>query len=1008
MSSVTNASDNLLRNPADNRRRIASRADGEKWETGHANVGSRALHGISATGQYNFYSRKHRIATWNVRGLKETGKLSIINNELIRCKIDICGLTETHLTGHGHYSTTDFTVYFSGNENKSWEGVAILISNKLNKAVIGYQPINGRLMSIKLNTKPCIVNIFAIYAPTSAAPEEEVDQLYQILETHIGTIPNKEVCIIVGDFNAKVGSTTNDHHIRAVVGKYGLGERNERGERLIQFCIENKFTICNTVPKQHKRRLFTWRSPGGKHKNQIDYILVSTRWRSSIANAKTLPSADCGSDHQLLTSEFQTKFKSCIRPELGGVLCRNLPPDDNIGVVFKQELNFEILENQNLTSENIWTKMKTALIETVRKTKLPTTVRKKQPWISDETLNLCTNRRNIKKAGLDNPINRDKYKTLNRLIQKGCRKDKALYYENICREIENHANTNQTKDLFNKIKTITRNFKPKSHSIRDQNGRLQTDLNEVLKVWRDYCENLYKDVAKVNSAASDQLEPDILLSEVRDAVDRLKNDKAVGVDRIPAEIWKHLREECLPALHLLCQTIWRTAKWPTDWTTSIIIPIHKKGDTTNCDNYRLIALISHASKVMLNIIRSRLQHLTLHQIAPEQAGFVKNRGTREQILNVRMVIEKAREHYIPLYLCFVDFSKAFDNIKWETMWGVLQDMGVPKHLVTLIQELYKNSSAMVKIENFLSDKSSIEKGVRQGCVLSPLLFNLYSEHLMRLVLDDWEGGFKVGGKKISNLRFADDTLLVAGSEEEITTLLERLQSVSRDYGLELNRSKTKIMIIDREHENEPQLPEISNCEVVDKIMYLGSLIKNDGDCEAEIRRRIQLGRTAMSQLTKIWKDRNISIRTKKSLVKSLVFSVFWYASETWVIKTADRRRIDAFEMWCWRRLLRVPWTARRTNASILEEINPEHRLSSLTSARALKFFGHIMRHDNVERLMVQGMTEGKRRRGRSPTRWIDAIHKLTGSSLERATRESQNRLRWRQTINRIITTLDET
>lgn len=490
------------------------------------------------------------------------------------------------------------------------------------------------------------------------------------------------------------------------------------------------------------------------------------------------------------------------------------------------------------------------------------------------------------------------------------------------------------------------------------------------------------------------------------AINKLREGKAVGLDRVSAEVIKALDERGVKFIHRLCQQIWRTGVWPEDWSTSVMQPLHKKGSTTVCDNHRLIALISHCSKVMLYILQARLNAFLIHQIAPEQAGFVKGRGTREQILNARQLIEKAREYSVPMYLCFVDYEKAFDNVRWPKLWKTLEELGVPLHLISLVKNLYDASEAVVKIDNTLSGKCRIRKGVRQGCVLSPLLYNVYSEVVMRNVLESWDGGVKIGGKRFSNLRFADDTLLIAGSPEELQGILHRLQGVSLEYGLKININKTKIMIIDRDNENQRQPEKIGDFEVVDKFVYLGSMLHKSGSCEFEVRRRIEIARTAMMQLTKIWKNRNITRNTKINLVNALVFPVFFYGSETWVIRSNDRKRIDAFEMWIWRRMLRVPWTARRTNVSILNEIKPVQRVSSRTYGRILKFFGHISRHDNMEKLVVQGRPEGKRKRGRSPTRWTDAISKLTESNISSAARQANNRGSWKTTVRRIVQNLD--
>ena len=161
------------------------------------------------------------------------------------------------------------------------------------------------MISVQLQGKPFSITVIQIYAPTSNAEENEVEQFYEDLQDLLELTPKKDVLFIIGDWNAKVGSQETP----GVTGKFGLGMQNEAGQRLIQFCQENALVIANTRFQQHKRRLYTWTSPDGQHRNQINYILFSQRWIHSIQSTKTRPGADCGSEHELLITRFRLKLK---------------------------------------------------------------------------------------------------------------------------------------------------------------------------------------------------------------------------------------------------------------------------------------------------------------------------------------------------------------------------------------------------------------------------------------------------------------------------------------------------------------------------------------------------------------------------------------------------------------------------------------------------------------------------------------------------------------------------
>lgn len=986
--------------PSSDRRLIGFGPSSVKSVTEQTDVGNQALSAARATGKNNKLPQKSKIniATWNVRGLLGVGKLQILQRELKAAEIDICGLAETHWKGKGHFTTNDHQIFVSGSDTASRNGVAIMVNKRIAQYVESYQAINDRIIEVTVRTKPTNMHLIQVYMPTTDADDQEVEDIYQEIEQIVSAIPKKEPLIILGDFNAKVGKTTDNNNLQNILGRYGLGDRNARGERLIQFAIDNNLTIANTMFKHHPRRLSTWTSPDQKSKNQIDYILISCRWRSSVTNVKTRPGMECGSDHKPLVANFHRKLR---KVKLNKNKRCTIPSTEQIMTTLSS-IETPTLKNN---AQEMWEDTRAWINEIVEKSCTPgNTEIKSKPWLSDNTVRLLEARKNLKALPTTTSDKELKLKNINKEIKNSCRQDKNTHIHKICMEIERYSATNESRELFNKVKYLSREFQLRTQIIQDENGRRITDPGGIAEVWRKYCIKLYSDDEpssnNINHPQLTEHEPEILKSEVEHALKRLKNNKAPGIDGIAAEILKSIGQPAIDVLHVICNQIWKTGNWPDEWCSSLYIPLFKKGNPADCNNYRMIALIPHASKILLQIINSRLRPYLLPQIAEEQTGFMPGKGTREQIGNVRQLIEKAREFNIKMYLCFVDYSKAFDLVKWPKMWQILKEMGVPDHLVLLIRHLYEHNYGLIKINDVASNRFQAMKGVRQGCILSPLLFNIYTEYIMRDILDNWQGGISVGGRKVNNLRYADDTLIITSSVEEMEFIMHRLQETSADFGLKLNPNKTTIMIVDRQNNNQPHIKTIAGFKVVNKYLYLGSLIENSGACEGEIRRRIALARTAVTKLTKIWKDTAITKNTKLRLLNSLVFPIATYGAETWTLKKSDIRRIDAFEMWAYRRLLRISWTAHRTNESVLQELNIRLNLSKKINRSFLTYIGHIARRtDSLHLLIVEGKVEGKRPRGRSPKRWVDQTKDLIGQSLHQTVNMAQNRMEWQNTIN---------
>uniref|UniRef100_A0A4W2C0C5 RNA-directed DNA polymerase n=1 Tax=Bos indicus x Bos taurus TaxID=30522 RepID=A0A4W2C0C5_BOBOX len=510
---------------------------------------------------------------------------------------------------------------------------------------------------------------------------------------------------------------------------------------------------------------------------------------------------------------------------------------------------------------------------------------KKAKWLSEEALQIAVKRREVKSKG-----EMERYSHLNAEFQRIARRHKKAFLGDQCRDIEENNRRGKTRDLFKKIRDTKGTFHAKMGLIKDRNAMDLMEAEDIKKRWQEYTEELYKiDLHDQDNhdGVITHLEPDTLECELKWALESVSMNKASGGDGIPVELFQILRDDAVKVLHSICQHIWKTQQWPQDWKRSVCIPIPKKGNAKECSNYHTTALISQASKVMLKILQARLQQYVNRELPDVQAGFRKGRGTRDQIANICWIIEKAREFQKNIYFCFIGYANAFDCVDHKKLWKILKEMGIPDHVTWFLRNLYAGQEATVRTGHGTTDWFQIGKGVHQGCILSPCLFNLYAEYIMRNAgLEEAQAGLKIARRNINNLRYADDTTLMAESEEELKSLLMKVKEESENV-LKLNIQKMKIMA------SGPITSWEMNGVTVSDFIFGGSKITADGDCSHEIKRRLLLGRKVMTNLDSILKRRNVTLLRKVSLVKAMVFPVIMYGCESWTVKKARPQRIDA-------------------------------------------------------------------------------------------------------------------
>ena len=305
----------------------------------------------------------------------------------------------------------------------------------------------------------------------------------------------------------------------------------------------------------------------------------------------------------------------------------------------------------------------------------------------------------------------------------------------------------------------------------------------------------------------------------------------------------------------ICNKIWRTGEWPTPRTQSLIITFPKKGNLQLCQNYRTISLISHSSKVMLKVILNGLKPQAKEIIAEEQARFRAGRTTTEQIFNLRILCEKYLQHQQNLYHVVIDFKKAFDRVWQAALWATMRKYSISANVVRTIEQFYDKATSAVQMNGSNGEWFRTTVGVRQGCLLSPTLFNIFLERIMSDTLEEHEGKVSIGGRNITNLQFANDIDALAEEEQET---LESLDKTCTRYKMEISAENTKLMTNSANGIQRQIKVNGQKLGTVTSFKYLGAVVSDDCS-KPEILSRIAQATAVLTKLKPIWTDNNISL-----------------------------------------------------------------------------------------------------------------------------------------------------
>ena len=553
-----------------------------------------------------------------------------------------------------------------------------------------------------------------------------------------------------------------------------------------------------------------------------------------------------------------------------------------------------------------------------------------------------------------------------------------------------------SKAAHDDIRLITNKRRTTSNSncIKDKHGNILFQAEEITKRWCQYIGELFGDDRPHAPLPNNNDGPPILKCEVSNALKKMKDGKAQGEDGITTEMLKVLEEFTVEKLTELFNDIYSTGVIPDELARSIYITLPKKPKAIECSDFRTISIMPHVTKLLLKIILERIKPTIETEVGDTQFGFRSGTGTREAIFCLNNATQKHLDKQREVYACFSDYAKAFDRVHHLEIINCLEKVGIDGKTIKLITNLYWHQKAAIRIQGELSPYTEIERGVRQGCVLSPYLFNIYTEFIFRKTQD--LPGIKIGGRSLNNLRYADDTVLLTEDAESLQILTNAVKNNSTSVGLDMNISKTKVMTFTRQ-EIEPTKIKINEKELeeVTSFKYLGQQIMKNGKSEKEINTRIAIAKSQFSQLSNILTSQRTTLTTRLRILKCYVHSVLLYGAETWTLNITTEKKIQSFEMWTFRRIGKISWKERKTNEEVCNILGIQPSLLNQIKTRKLKYFGHTTRHPSIQKEVVEGYVDGKRKRGRPARAWIDDIKDWTGLPAAECTRRAREREEWR-------------
>ena len=944
-------------------------------------------------------------------------KLSSYVMQLSRLGVGACGVAESRIPGSGCRNVTkDWQLIWSGlpEGQPRQHGVGLFLNSKWSRCLIDWSAVSERILVVRVRISSGInASIVVAYSPTDteSTPEEVKEAFYLQLEAILAALPSRDMLVLLGDFNAQFG--TDPEPYGGVMGPHGFGKQqlSGNGERLLQLAGALNLRLANTFFKHSNYRTATHKMVNRNKQDVlrvIDYIAVSKRFMSSVTDCRVFRSFDTGgSDHRMLVLTMRLRLSVAKQHSAKGQParpydCSRLQESAATQQCFELAMSnqFSRLVGAQLQSaQDEWTQLTAAASQAAHKAglNLKPQQRRRDFAISDATLQKIERKHAAHAAVLSSPndATRADYRGANNAARRAVKKDQERYFKQQALFAE-HALKAGNLAVFHKH--VQRIFKEQQGSssaaptavLGGADGKqLFQSREEVVKCFAEHFADVLNCPAKLDQQMQQTIEELVqkmeagqganqqseaaaqppTVQEVEEAVFACRNGAAPGVDGIAAPMLK-LSGTMLKWLHRVIVAVWESGKAPVEWKRALLVALYKgKGERKVRDSYRGISLLSIPGKVYVLVILAKISSHIDAQLLDNQSAFRKGRGLTDALFTIRQVISKSVAFDQPLFMAFVDLRKAYDSVPRDTLWRILHVYGVHTKLIELLMDLHTGTQAAVRMGGVVSEWFDVHGGVRQGCVIAPLLFNIYMDFVVRQAMAQMPEGCGVklayhadgklerdgcgsGGcvELLSVLLYADDMVLLSPSREELVVMLQVMDKVAASLGLRINASKTEILSIDKDWKEGDvpvqQGPEVVISEGVVKevsqFKYLGSVLVTDGrlDVELNIRRGKAVGR--FKQFEKMWGTKHLSLATKVKCYKAYVLPILLFGSECWSLTKVQSQKLERVHSSCLRSILGVRLSDRHTNEHIRKSCGVA-TLSAYITANRLRWLGHVGR-----------------------------------------------------------------